>query len=138
MITKIERQSLINLMCKNFDGNDFLITVTYDNEHLPQNFEDALNDARNYMRRVSHRCKQQGLPKPKYFSVTDYLHFHHHILVSCGIEQDDLAELWSKKGQALGFTKVTTGNNVMDVVNYMVLHHMDRFSVRTIRSRMDR
>lgn len=131
MDEKTKRQNFIDLAYKNFDSEDYFITATYDSEHIPQNSGDDINDVRNYMKRIAHRCKKLGLPSPKYLGAIDPWYLHHHILVSCKLSRDELASLWN-----LGITKITTENDVLAVANHIVSLHMGCSCARYIHSRM--
>lgn len=102
----------------NFGKNDYSVTVTYNNEFLPDTVEEAEKEARNYLRRIARRRKKDGLEDLKYMIVTSSrdgkdgkpVRIHHHILMNGGLDRNIIEDLWrrrkrkgEKKGRSLGF-----------------------------------
>lgn len=74
----------------------YLMDPTYKPEKEPKTMEEADRNLVNYLRRVKAMCKKRGLPNPKYIAVTEQAaHFHHHIILDCGLTRDELEDLWS-------------------------------------------
>lgn len=108
---KYSRCHFIRLAYGNFNRKDKHITATYDDNHLPKSIDEALRDARNYMKRIARRCKKLGLPPPKYLGIVECYdkngkpcRIHHHILISCDLSRDEIESLWRKKGMKKGET----------------------------------
>lgn len=112
---KNAKRFFVQLVNTNFDANDLHVTVTY--AQVPETVEEAEKEAANYIRRIAHRRKREGLPPLKYVLVTEYstkadkpIRIHHHIIMSGGLERDTVEDLWSrprkrgqKKGDRIGF-----------------------------------
>lgn len=102
---KHARRYLRQLLAANFDERDIHLTLTYDDEHLPEDEEQAGKDLTLYLRRVRARCKKQGVPLPAYVAVTEWkdtVRYHHHLVLRCGLGRDELEGLWARGGQKLG------------------------------------
>lgn len=105
---KNAKKHLIRLLNTNFTDKDLSVTLTYDNENLPQSEEEARKDVINFLRRVKRYVKRNNLPDLKYIAVIEYreqkegkkaIRLHHHIVMSGDIDRDKVEELW-KKGRA--------------------------------------
>ncbi|MGG7077628.1 rolling circle replication-associated protein [Clostridium sardiniense] len=105
---KNAKKHLIRLLNTNFTDKDLSVTLTYDNENLPQSEEEARKDVINFLRRVKRYVKRNNLPDLKYIAVIEYreqkegkkaIRLHHHIVMSGDIDRDKVEDLW-KKGRA--------------------------------------
>lgn len=92
-------QKLALLLAANFDERDFLVTFTYDDEHLPAAKETAVNCLRKYIRVLrGERAKRKLLLK--YVYVTEDQHgagrVHHHMVLN-GADGDTelIRSLWT-------------------------------------------
>ncbi|WP_373232126.1 hypothetical protein [Cohnella sp.] len=102
-------------MNTNFGADDLHVTVTY--ARVPETIEEAEREAANYIRRIAHKRKREGLPPLKYVLVTEYstkadkpIRIHHHIIMSGGLDRDSVEDLWrrprkrgQKQGNRIGF-----------------------------------
>ncbi len=93
------RKRAERLINANFESGDLWITLTYDNEHLPNDIEEALKNMKNYIRRINYRRTKLGLPKAKYIYVTEYSHkkkirCHHHMIMDKGLSMDEIESMW--------------------------------------------
>lgn len=97
------RRHLRQLVNTNFTRRDLHVTLTYDDEHLPQTDEAAARDLRNWLDRVARRCKKKNLTPPRYIGVTEHaapqsgrrgVRYHHHVILSCSLGRDELEALW--------------------------------------------
>lgn len=102
---KNAKKHLIRLINTNFDNRDLAVHLTYDDEHLPRDEDQARRDIANYIRRVKGHRKRSGLPALKYIAVIecktptpghDGIRIHHHIIMSGGIDRDAAEQLWGK------------------------------------------
>lgn len=105
------------LVNTNFGEGDLHVTVTY--AKVPETVEEAEKEATNYLRRIAHRRKRNGLPPLKYILVTECnsgksggrpVRIHHHIIMNAGLDRDTIEDLWrrprrkgQKKGDRIGF-----------------------------------
>ncbi|NGP59910.1 hypothetical protein FLT15_16520 [Paenibacillus thiaminolyticus] len=95
----------------NFGEEDLHVTLTHAIEQ--ETVEEAMKEVVNYLRRVSHRRKKEGLPPLKYVLITEggdgtgakKKRIHHHIIMNGGLDRDVVENLWrrpKKKGQKQG------------------------------------
>lgn len=107
------RKWFTRLINTNFTEADTHTTLTYTDETLPTDPEQAARDAANFLRHVRERCKEQGLPRPEAITVTEYqdadpdtgqraVRYHHHILLHCGLTRDEIEACWHRRGKRLG------------------------------------
>ena len=111
---KNARRYLIQLLNSNFTKDDLHISCTYAYSEHPDSLEDAEKEARNFIRRVNYLRKKKGLPTSKYVNIMEYTfvkgtetpkHIHHHIVMSGGLDRDEIEDLWRRKkerGQKVG------------------------------------
>lgn len=82
----------IRLVNTNFTSAAYYITLTYDNEHLPSSYAEAVKNLDNYIRRLRY-----SNPHAKIVAVTGYGsrsgRLHHHLIVS-GVSEGDLLGKW--------------------------------------------
>lgn len=91
----------------NFTDEGYFITLTYDDEHLPESFEEGEAEVNRYIRRVRYKCRKKGLPAPKICKVTGYgarrKRLHHHLVISGELTPKELKKLWrDSKGEFRG------------------------------------
>jgi len=101
---KNARKHLIRLLNNNFTDRDLVIHLTYRDEHLPGSEKEARRDVTNFLRRVKHYRKKNGLPELKYIAVIEYrdqeegkkaLRIHHHIVLN-DMDRDVIENLWGR------------------------------------------
>ncbi|SET56138.1 hypothetical protein SAMN05660297_02770 [Natronincola peptidivorans] len=101
---KNAKKHLIRLINTNFTDKDLAVHLTYIDKELPKSEEEARKDVTNYIRRVKHYRKKNGLETLKYIAVIEYkekeeegkeVRLHHHIVMS-GMDRDIVEELWTK------------------------------------------
>ncbi len=92
---------LINTNFKDF--YDFLLHLTFDEEHLPATMDEAISLVKNYMRRLNYRLKKMGKENCKYIIIpTDtsskdgaIVRIHFHIVLSCDLPREVILKQWS-------------------------------------------
>lgn len=107
---KINRKNtenkLIRLLNANFTAEDLSLDLTYSPEHNPTEDAAALKNLQNFLRRLKRARARKGLGELKYIAVTEKGsrkgRFHHHLVISGGIDVKELGDLWGK-----GFIKVS-------------------------------
>jgi len=89
---KSEKQ-FIRIINTNFTSSAYYVTLTYNNEHLPESYSEALKNAENYTRRLKYLN-----PNARIISVTGYGRrtgrLHHHYIMS-GISESDIRSRWT-------------------------------------------
>lgn len=101
---KNAKKHLIRLINTNFTDFDLSVHLTYADQSLPHTEDEARRDIINYLRRIKHYRKKNGLSPPKYIAVYEFkeadkdnqrIRIHHHIIMS-GMDRDIAEELWGK------------------------------------------
>lgn len=114
---KNSKRRFVQIANTNFNEEDYHISATYDDNHLPGTVEDAERIVHNYLNRIKRRYKLAG-KELKYMLVTEYteldkegqltlemledkrtkvVRIHHHIIINgnCGLSRDELELMWS-------------------------------------------
>lgn len=109
------KRYFIQLANSNFGEGDLAVHLTYSPEFLPATYEEAHENAVNFLRRVAYRRKKLGLPPLKYLLITQMgrkrngtHRIHHHILMNGGLDRDEVEAMWwavkgTKKREAVMF-----------------------------------
>ena len=116
---KNARRKFVQLVETNFGENDLAVHLTYSDETLPGNIEEAEKEVANFIRRVKRKRKKEGLEELRYIVVTahgekkdtgEVVRIHHHILMNGGLGREEIEDLWRKprkkgeaKGQKIGY-----------------------------------
>lgn len=119
------------LLNHNFSPKDYWITLTYNNSHLPEDFEAAEKEVNNYIRRIKSLAKKKNLPAPKIVKVTGYgakrKRLHSHLVISGELPAEELKNKWrDKDGELRGRITVDTLEfdkfGVEKLANYIIKH----------------
>lgn len=87
-------RALTRILNANFGEDDISVTLTYSPKDLPESFEDAERDAKNFLRRVKRLRAKKGLEEIKYVLIPGPGRFHFHIPMNGGIDDKELQKLW--------------------------------------------
>lgn len=100
------KRQFVQIANTNFSEDDLHISVTYDDNHLPETLKEAERNIHNYLDRVNRRMKKVTEQDLKYMLVTEYtpdeeneekaVRIHHHIIINGGLSRDDLELMWTK------------------------------------------
>lgn len=98
MNLKTAREKMMFTIAANFTATDCVITLTYDNEHYPDNYRTAKNEVRKFIRRLRTALRRKGRTL-KYIYTTEGKHgdsrLHHHIICNVSQKESELIEsLW--------------------------------------------
>ncbi len=96
---KNAEKKLIRLMNANFTEDDLRFDLTYSPNYLPEDDDAAIKELRNFLRRLKRFRKKAGLSALKYIAVTEKSkkgRYHHHLVISGGVNIRDLAALWGR------------------------------------------
>lgn len=124
---KNARKYVERLINENFSDQDIWITLTYDENHVPEDgdIEGAIKNVQNFMRRINRRRKKKELPNAKYVYVTEYnedsaIRFHHHIVMDGALSMDEIESLW-KYGSRNEVRRLQKDENGLSgLANYIV------------------
>lgn len=83
----------VRLVNTNFTSTAYYVTLTYDNENLPESYTEAAKKLDNYIRRLRY-----SNPHAKVIAVTGFGsrsgRLHHHLIVS-GVSENDILSKWT-------------------------------------------
>ena len=138
------RRKLIQILETNFGEGDIFLSTTYKPKYLPKSYDDAQRESRNYIRRIRDKMKALGIKEElKYVVITSMregkgndepVRYHHHYIISCGLDRDTLENLWRRKknkgekiGDPIGYANskriqedINTG--ILGLANYLAKH----------------
>ena len=90
---------LRRLLHTNFNPKDLFVTLTFDEERLPDTVADCQRAVQNYLRRVKRKYAKAGI-EPKYIYILEYgekhQRLHAHLVISDGLSRDELSALWGQ------------------------------------------
>lgn len=135
------RKYLRRLIEKNFDNGDIWATLTYDNEHLPKDMDEASRYIYNYIRRINYKLKKKGLPNAKYVYITEYsettkTRYHHHLIIKCGLTMDEIEENWKCGGRNNTRKIQKDENGIIGLASYISLkENKDKYERRWTSSK---
>ncbi len=90
-------RALVRLVHTNFTSRDLALHLTY--KIAPESLEEAKRDLYNFLRRVKRAMEKMGIVL-KYIYRTETGgrggRFHHHLILSGGLDRDMLETLWGK------------------------------------------
>lgn len=100
-------QKLMLLLATNFRRTDLVVTLTYRDEDLPVNREEADRRLTAFIRTFRKHRSLSGIPT-KYIRVTEGYHsggrLHHHLVINAtGDDYGIIRQLWEKNGGDIGF-----------------------------------
>lgn len=83
----------------NFTDNDFFITLSYHDKHLPPTDEAAAHQAELYIRRLQYHCKKNNIPEPVALwniEKSKAGRYHHHMIIKCDLSREQIENIWGK------------------------------------------
>lgn len=91
-------ESLLNA---NFDNGGGWYTLTFDDEHLPKEYEQSKHAVVNFIRRLNYYCERNNLKDIKYAYSIEYNDDQKGIRVHCHLitnfcDRDKLESMWQK------------------------------------------
>ncbi len=112
-------KQFIRLVNTNFTGADYYVTLTYDDEHLPASYDEAVKNLDNYVRRLRY-----SNPNAKIISVTGFGsrsgRLHHHSIIS-GVSEGDILSKWT-------FGKIAKAEHLRKNNYYNGVNHGEDFT----------
>lgn len=88
------------LMNANFTEHDLKVELTYREEDLPEDEEEAKRDIHNFFRRMRRALAKLG-KELKYLYCIEGSRYHYHMAVTGGLSVQEISKLWGK-----GYIKV--------------------------------
>lgn len=90
---------LRRLLHTNFTPKDLFVTLTFDEDSLPETVADCQRAVQNFLRRVKRKYAKAGL-EPRYIYILEYgeehRRLHAHLVISSGLSRDELSALWGQ------------------------------------------
>lgn len=122
---KTSYEKLLMLMCANFSPGDWWVTLTYDDEHLPENREASHPYWRKFMRRYRKYRKKYNDPL-LYVYCTQLttrgggIRLHHHMVMRWEDDSDEekIRSLW-EYGKIVHIRKLKSFEEILDKAHYM-------------------
>ena len=88
------QKECVRTINENFGPRDLWCTFTYRRGCEPLDYDEALNNMRNYIRRIQRRRKRMGLPPTRYVGVIEWqedeekgIRCHHHVFFDGAMPQ---------------------------------------------------
>ena len=124
---KNARKYVERLINANFNDGDIWITLTYDDEYLPQDgdIDTAIKNMQKYINRLNYQRKKRQLPKAKYIYVTEYnsdadIRWHHHIIMDGALDIDTVEACWKQASRNEIRKLRKDENGLSGLANYIV------------------
>ena len=122
---KTSYEKLLMLMCANFSPGDWWVTLTYDDEHLPETREASHPYWRKFMRRYRKYRKKYNDPL-LYVYCTQLttrgggIRLHHHMVMRWEDDSDEekIRSLW-EYGKIVHIRKLKSFEEILDKAHYM-------------------
>ena len=90
---------LRRLLHTNFNPKDLFVTLTFDEDSIPETVADCQRVVQNFLRRVKRKYAKVGI-EPKYIYILEYgeehRRLHAHLVISEGLSRDELSTLWGQ------------------------------------------
>ena len=90
---------LRRLLHTNFTPKDLFVTLTFDEDSLPETVADCQRAVQNFLRRVKRKYAKAGI-EPRYIYILEYgeehRRLHAHLVISEGLSRDELSALWGQ------------------------------------------
>lgn len=128
---KNARRYINQLVKANFFVNDYRLDLTYDDEHLPRNEEEANKLIHNFLKKIKRARAKLGLEPLKYIWINEGFDGegrpHHHLLINGGIDRDTIEGMWAKgrgrNAKQIGYARVErlrfNNEGIVGLVKYM-------------------
>ncbi len=101
---KNAKKRLIRLVNANFGEGDLIVCCEYPLDKQPGSDEEARRDVVNYLKRIKYMRAKRGLPEMRYIYITEVtvsekfgVRYHHHIIMSGGLDRDEVESKWLMK-----------------------------------------
>ncbi len=128
---KNARRYINQLVKANFFVDDYRLDLTYDDEHLPGNKDDADRMVENFLKKIKRRRAKLGLDPIRYIWIDEGFDGegrpHHHLLINGGLDRDTIEGMWvkgrGKNARSIGYARVErlrfNNGGIAGLVRYM-------------------
>lgn len=120
-------QKLELLLAANFEENDLFLTLTFDDDHLPEDRDGAANAVRGFLRRL-RSARRKRAADVKYVYCLESMpdapgedrRLHVHMILNAAESSDEIESLW-RGGQVFSSTLLDSPNDGFETrARYMV------------------
>lgn len=127
-------QKLELLFYANFGIRDLYITLTYDQEHLPRNREEARRIMQAFWRKL-RKARKERKENLIYIYVTEHKHgdgrWHHHAVInSTGDDYDLIRALWGNGSVEFKQLRIDREKNFETLARYFCKEQRDKVGQR--------
>ena len=125
------------LVHSNFGEGDYLLSLSYDEEHKPEDEKAAKKLFSRFMDRVNYRQKKMGYKNAKWVSVIEVGkngRIHHHVIIKCNLDRDELEKVWGKGYANTKRLQPTAKEGLIPVVQYIAKEFIDDDKPKNKRS----
>ena len=116
------------LVHTNFAVKGYHLTLTYSDDNLPDDLDNAKRLTDNFIRRLRNRLKKTDNDSLKYIIVdelTEKGRIHHHIIIDCCLSRDEIESCW-KLGRANCDKLQPNENGLAELCAYMQKSREDK------------
>ena len=111
----------------NFTSDDYKLELTYNNEHLPKDDDEADRNVYNFIRRYKRLAKKAGVNEVKYFSKIETSRYHHHVMITGGVSPKKIAALWAPFGQVRRIAPLMFDETGIAGISYYFIKDKQRY-----------
>ncbi len=134
MNLKYAYQKLELLIAANFGKRDLFVTLTYDDDHLPGNRQEALKQVKAFWK-LLRKTRQSQEQELRYIYVTEHKHgegrWHHHCLINAtGADYDEIRRLWGQGGVEFRSIRVDKEKHYETLARYLCKEQRDKLGLR--------
>lgn len=121
---KNAKKYLKRLVNSNFKDGDIYATFTCDDQHLPNDIEEAHKMMTLYIKRINYERKKRGLGKARYIYVIEHkpsakIRWHFHMIMDGDLDMDTVEAKW-KSGRRNNTRRVAENDDGLDELsNYL-------------------
>lgn len=134
MNLKYAYQKLELEIAANFGVRDLYVTLTYDDDHLPESRREANAKIQAFFRRLRAARKAKG-QELRYIYVTEHKHdagrWHHHVLINAtGEDYDLIRQLWGQGNVEFRQIQINRDKNYETLARYFCKEQRDKVGQR--------
>lgn len=124
---KNARKYVERLINRNFTNRDIWITLTLDDEHLPEDgdIDAAIKIIKKWIRRVNYKRGKLGLGNARYVYVIEYdpyakIRWHYHVVMDGDMDMDAVEKCWKQSSRNEIRRLQKDENGLSGLANYIV------------------
>lgn len=134
MNAKYSYQKLELMLAANFLPGDLIVTLTYDDRHLPRSREEAKAKLKYFRQKLSAERRKAGQPFVMFWNcehVSGAGRWHHHCVINAtGDDYKQLLKLWGQGEIEITPLRVDKEKNYSTLARYMCKEATDKLGQR--------